>query len=119
MQEHRDLIQLKFVKETYNDSLISLLGIKADNLEGFLYPDTYQFTFSYANNREAEVIKTMAAEFRKRITPEMYETMKKKNLSLKQVVTMASIIEGETRFEPEKKTIAGVYYNRIKKEYEA
>lgn len=105
----------KFVKETYNDSLISLLGIQADNLEGFLYPDTYQFTFSYANNREAEVIKTMAAEFRKRITPEMYETMKKKNMSLKQVVTMASIIEGETRYEPEKKTIAGVYYNRLKK----
>ena len=57
----------------------------------------------------------MASTFRKRVTPEMREEMKTKNLNLNQLVTMASIIEGETRYEAEKKTISGVYYNRIKK----
>jgi len=115
LAKQHGLDSAKFVKETYNDSLISLLDIQADNLEGYLYPETYQFTFSYADNREAQIVKTMSAEFRKRITPEMYDIMKKKNLTLNQVITMASIVEGETRFEPEKKIIAGVYYNRIKK----
>jgi UPF0755 protein len=57
----------------------------------------------------------MAAEFRKKITPEMYDGMKRKKISLKEAVTMASIIEGETRNDSEKKTIAGVYYNRLRK----
>ena len=115
LAKQQDLDSAKFVKETFNDSLINLLGIQADNLEGYLYPGNYQFTFSYADNREREIVNTMAAEFRKKITTETFDSMKKKDLSLKQLITMASIVEGETRFEPEKKIIAGVYYNRIKK----
>ena len=105
----------KFVNSTYNDSLISLLDVKAENLEGFLFPDTYQFSLSPQGNNEQDIINIMAAEFRKKITPGMKEDMDKQNLSLLEVITMASIIEGETRFEPEKKIIAGVYYNRLKK----
>jgi UPF0755 protein len=105
----------KFVNDTYNDSLISLLDVESENLEGFLFPDTYQFSLSPQGNNEEEIIKIMAAEFRKKITPTMKEDMNKQNLSLLDVITMASIIEGETRFEPEKKIIAGVYYNRLKK----
>jgi len=41
--------------------------------------------------------------------------MEQRKLTLKDVVTIASIIEGETRFEPEKKIISQVYYNRLKK----
>jgi UPF0755 protein len=104
----------RFVDEAKNDSLIRLLGIEAKDLEGYLFPDTYQFRFT-SLNREKEIVSLMAATFRKRVTPEMQEQMKLKKLSLNDLVTMASIIEGETRYEPEKKTISGVYYNRIKK----
>jgi UPF0755 protein len=104
-----------FVQETYNDSLIGLLNIKAENLEGFLFPDTYDFSMHRGSNTEKEIVLTMAAEFRKKITPEMYDGMKRKKISLKEAVTMASIIEGETRNDSEKKTIAGVYYNRLRK----
>lgn len=110
-----DIDSAKFVRETFNDSLINLLDIEADNLEGFLFPDTYQFILSRRGNNEHEIICAMADQFRKKITPEMLDAMKQRKLTLKEVITVASIIEGETRFEPEKKVISQVYYNRLKK----
>lgn len=110
-----DLDSAKFVSEASNDSLINELGIEAENLEGFLFPDTYNLSLSVRGGMEKEIVRIMFNEFRKNITPAMYNDMKRKKLSLKEVITMASIIEGETRFEPEKKIISGVYYNRLKK----
>jgi UPF0755 protein len=110
-----DVDSARFVRETFNDSLINLLDINSDNLEGFLFPDTYQFNLSRRGNNEHEIICTMADQFRKKITPEMLDSINQRNLTLKEVITIASIIEGETRFEPEKKIISRVYYNRLKK----
>lgn len=115
LQRQLGLDSAKFVNETYNDSLIALIGIDAENLEGYLFPDTYQISLSPSADNEFEIIKTMAAQFQKVITPEMSDEIKNKKLTLKEIITFASIIEGETRYEPEKKIIAGVYYNRLKK----
>ncbi len=114
LQKQIGVDSARFVEEAKNDSLIKLLGVEAKDLEGYLFPDTYQFSFN-SLNREKEIVSVMASTFRKRITPEMREMMNIKGLTLNSLVTMASIVEGETRYEPEKKTIAGVYYNRIKK----
>lgn len=110
-----NLDSARFVNETFNDSLIAQLGINANSLEGFLFPDTYDFIFGPKDNPEREVVITMAAHFRRKFTDEMKQQMEKKELTLNDIVTLASIIEGETRYEPEKKIIAGVYYNRLKK----
>lgn len=104
----------RFVEESMNDSLIKLLGVEADNLEGYLFPDTYQLSLGGAN-REKEIVAVLASEFRKKITPEIKEEMKKRKLTLIQLISMASIIEGETRYDSEKRTISGVYYNRLKR----
>ncbi|MBZ0203380.1 MAG: endolytic transglycosylase MltG [Ignavibacteria bacterium] len=104
----------RFVAEAKNDSLVKLFGVPGSNLEGYLFPDTYQFSFN-STNREREIISVMASTFRKKLTSQMREDMKAKKLSLNDLITMASIIDGETRFEPEKKIIAAVYYNRLKK----
>ncbi len=104
----------RFVAEAKNDSLIKLLGIPGSDLEGYLFPDTYQFSFN-SINREREIVSVMASTFRKRLTSQIREDMNAKKLSLNDLITMASIIDGETRFEPEKKIIAAVYYNRLKK----
>jgi len=103
-----------FVEEAKNDSLVKLLGVESENLEGYLFPDTYNFSLS-GKNREREIILVLAGEFRRKITSEMKEEMEKKKLTLVGLISMASIIEGETRNDAEKKTIAGVYYNRLKK----
>ncbi len=119
LQRQIGIDSARFVEEAKNDSLIKLLGLGANdstkNLEGYLFPDTYRFPLSGNMNREREIVSVLAAEFRKKITPEIREKMKQKKLSLSQLITMASIIEGETRYEPEKKTISGAYYNRLKK----
>lgn len=115
LQRQLGLDSAGFVQAAYNDSLINLLGVEAENLEGYLFPDTYRISFSPYGNTEENIVSMMAANFRKKITPELKEEMDNENLDLKDVITMASIIEGETRYEPEKKTIAGVYYNRLKK----
>lgn len=104
----------RFVEAAKNDSLIKLLGISASNLEGYLFPDTYRISLGGAGS-EKELVKVLFSEFRKQITPEIQDEMKKKKLSINDLITMASIIEAETRYEPEKKIIAGVYYNRLKK----
>ncbi|MBL8016259.1 MAG: endolytic transglycosylase MltG [Ignavibacteria bacterium] len=114
LQRQIGIDSARFVEEAKNDSLVKLLGIDAKDLEGYLFPDTYQFRFT-GMNREKEIVSVMSAEFRKKITPEIREEMSKRNISLRELIAMASIIEGETKFEPEKKTISGVYYNRIKK----
>lgn len=116
LQRQIGIDSARFVEESKNDSLIKLLGldVEAENLEGYLFPDTYQFYFT-GLNRERDIITVMAAAFRKKFTPQMLEEMKQKKFTLNKLVTMASIIEGETRYEPEKKTISGVYYNRLKK----
>jgi UPF0755 protein len=119
LQRQIGIDSARFVQETKNDSLIKLLGFEEKDsvvsLEGFLFPDTYRFPLSGNMNREREIVSVLAAEFRKKITPEIREKMKERKLSLTRLITMASIIEGETRYEPEKKTIAGAYYNRLKK----
>jgi UPF0755 protein len=115
LQRQIGLDSAKFVQEAHNDSLIALLGIEAENLEGFLFPDTYQFSLSSSGGNEKEIIKIMASEFRKKLSDSLIQDMENENLSLIDVITMASIIEGETKYEPEKKVISGVYYNRLKK----
>jgi len=114
LQKQLGVDSAKFVKAAYNDSLINELGADADNLEGYLFPDTYRISFSPSGKTEDKIVEMMVSNFMKKITPELKEEMENENLDLKDAITMASIIEGETRYEPEKKTIAGVYYNRLR-----
>ena len=115
LQRQLGLDSAGFVEAAYNDSLINELGVDADNLEGYLFPDTYRISFSPSGKTEDKIVEMMVSNFMKKISPELKEEMADQDLDLKDVVTMASIIEGETRYEPEKKTIAGVYYNRLRR----
>jgi len=105
-----------FIEEAKNDSLIGLLDLKdsVKSLEGFLYPDTYDVPLEIS---ERALVRLLFNEFRKRVlnNSAVKDSIEKKNLDFYKVMIMASIVEGETRKEDEKSTIAGVYYNRIKK----
>jgi len=79
-------------------------------LEGYLFPDTYRF--EEKNVSVEEIIETMLNEMDKILTP-YKEEMVKKNLSVNQVITLASIIEKEGR-KKDFKTISSVFNNRIK-----
>lgn len=82
---------------------------KNASLEGYLFPDTYNFT---ADSPDALVAYALQ-DFGQRFTPAMRQQAKAENLTIYQVVTLASIVEREAQDPKERPIIAGVYINRL------
>jgi UPF0755 protein len=93
-------------------SLIKDIAPQAKNLEGYMYPNTYNFPRSVATQA---IIKTMVGEFKKVWKPEYADRALKLKLKPYQVITIASLIETESRLDEERPVIASVIYNRLKK----
>jgi len=91
--------------------LISDLDPKAANLEGYLFPETYHF----ARGVEAPVmVRTMIEQFRKNFGPEDLARAGQLNLTIREIVTLASLIEKETSKEEEKPLVSAVFHNRLR-----
>ncbi|HDR16456.1 MAG TPA: endolytic transglycosylase MltG [Desulfobacteraceae bacterium] len=86
-------------------------GIDAPGLEGFLFPDTYRFSKGLPIR---VIVDVMVKRFFEKVDP-LRERIEETGMSLKQVVTLASIIEKETGSPPERPMIASVFLNRIDK----
>jgi UPF0755 protein len=86
------------------------LGIEADGLEGYLYPETYRFPRG-ADSRE--VAAAMVEEFRSRLGADDHAAIARSGRSLHEVVTLASIVEKETAVGSERALIAAVFHNRL------
>ncbi len=80
------------------------------SLEGYLFPDTYFFNKNYS---EKDIINVMLKRFDEIYKDEYRKVQNEKNLTLNQVITLASIIEREARIDKERSIISGVFYNRI------
>jgi len=80
-------------------------------LEGFLFPDTYQVPISW---KEDKIINMLLSEFDKRWTDEFDKRAKELELSVNEIVTIASLIEREARVEKERPVISSVIHNRLK-----
>ncbi len=103
----------KAVLYLLNDaSLISDIDPNADNLEGYLYPTTYEFPLD-ATPQDA--IKRMVAQFRTTWKPEWTAKARERGLSNRQVVTIASLIENESKFESERRIVSSVIQNRLQR----
>ena len=85
-------------------SLISDLDPTAQSLEGYLFPDTYQFT---RTQTLPEILGAMVKRFRQEASSLGLTS------DVHRVVTMASIIEKETAVPEERPLVASVYYNRL------
>ncbi len=95
-----------------NVSLITDIDPDAKNLEGYMYPNTYSFPRSVSTQA---IIKTMVDEFRKVWNKGFAEQAAKMNLTPHKVITIASLVETESRLDEERPVVASVIYNRIKK----
>lgn len=90
------------------------LGIQADGVEGYLFPDTYQVT---KGMRVEEILGRMVQRFRQKIaTPDVLARAEARGLSLHELTTLASIIEKEAVLPEEQRVIAGVFWNRLKRD---
>lgn len=82
-------------------------------LEGYLFPDTYYIP---VDSNESDIAKLMFKNFNKVFTDKDILRAKELNLSVNEIVTIASLIEKEAANDEERSRIAGVIYNRLKKE---
>lgn len=94
--------------------LIADLDPDAPDLEGYLFPETYSFASA---TREKEVVETLVRTFRKRFDSDVRPLMETAtgNRTVRQVVTLASIVEKEAQVPTERPLIAAVYKNRLDK----
>ena len=96
-----------------NVNLIRDLDPKAENLEGYLFPDTYDFP---RDAKAADVIAYMVRRFHQQWKPEWTPKARALGYSPREIVTIASLIETEAKLSEERPTIASVIYNRLAKE---
>ncbi|HKE57883.1 MAG TPA: endolytic transglycosylase MltG [Pyrinomonadaceae bacterium] len=94
-----------------NVSLIRDLDPSATNLEGYLFPDTYEFS---PETTPADLIEIMVKRFRNVWQPDWNERARALNLTPRQIVTTASIIETEAKLAEDRPLVASVIYNRLR-----
>lgn len=85
--------------------------LKAKNMEGFLYPDTYFFS---KNAQPREIIDKLHKNFLNKIK-NLRDEIESSKFSIYEIITLASIVEKEARLESEKPRIASVFINRLEK----
>jgi UPF0755 protein len=101
-----------FLETARDPSPVRDLDSMATDLEGYLFPDTYDVPQSPDAPRA--LVRRMTARFRDVISPEL-ERIAEKGLTVRQVVTLASIVELETAAPDERPRIAAVFLNRLRK----
>ena len=101
-----------FYKAATDPTAVRRQNINASTFEGYLFPETYYFP---PQSTPAQIITRMVKQFRVVFTAEMRQRAQEMNLSVHQVVTLASIIEKETGAAEERAVISSVFHNRLKK----
>jgi UPF0755 protein len=93
-------------------SAIKDLDPTAHNLEGYLYPDTYNFP---PNTTPRQMLTTMVERFRQVWQGELADSARAQGKSVHEIVTIASLIETEAKLKDERPIMASVIYNRLRR----
>ena len=100
-----------FRKAAMNPTLVADLDPSAPDLEGYLFPETYSLP---RDTPASAIVEQMVAGFKNAFTPEMRNAVAASGLSVRQVVTLASLVEKETSAGDERPLVAAVYRNRLR-----
>ncbi len=101
-----------FIRIARDKDFTHFLGVNADSLEGYLFPDTYYLPKGTTMH---DVAKRMVQRYKEVFTDSYRKRASEMGLSETQVITLASIIEKEAKVSSERKLISAVYHNRLKK----
>jgi UPF0755 protein len=100
-----------FVAAAGDASLIADLDPGAPDLEGYLYPETYSLPRTGSASR---LVRMMVGHFKTVVNDDMRQRAMAQGLTIRQLVTLASLVEKETGKADERPLIAAVYRNRLK-----
>ena len=87
------------------------LDLPADSVEGYLFPDTYQFVKGMTAE---EILARMVARMRERVSADVLAAARARDLGFHQLLTLASIIEKEAVDPGEMPLISAVFWNRLR-----
>lgn len=100
----------EFMSLIKNKSIIDSLGINANSLEGYLLPRKY---FLFERSSPLEVLDTLYTNMENFFSDSVDQHISRAGRTKHQILTLASIVEGETKKVEEMPLIAGVYFNRL------
>ncbi len=92
-------------------TFLATLTVEGSSLEGYLFPDTYQFVRGMTTE---EILTRMVQRLRTKLGPDLAARAQARGLSVHQLLTLASIIEREAIERDEMRTISAVFWNRLK-----
>ena len=103
-----------FVAAMRDTSLERELGIKPTpaGVDGYMYPTTYVVPMRM---RARDLVKVMTHEFIARWQPEWDGRLGELNMTRNEIITLASIIEAEVRYRPDRPYVSAVYHNRLRR----
>lgn len=107
-----------FLEATTDPAFLRELGVEGDSAEGFLFPATYELPF---DSDPRDVVRRMKREFDRRWdilsrahSSSLNDVMTSADLGVREVVTLASMVEKEAAVDDERSTIASVFLNRLR-----
>ena len=95
--------------------ILDIIGLKDTSkkifaLEGYIYPDTYEF---YRNEEPGEVVIKILDNFKRKITDEYYSRAEKAGYTMDEILSIASVIQKEAGLPAENGKVSSVIYNRL------
>ena len=101
----------RFAALVVDSAFVRTLGVPSSTAEGYLYPDTYDI--EWQENPES-VIGRMVGAFFKAFDETLRTRARQMEMTVNEVVTLASIIEKEAMLDSERPLISAVFHNRLK-----
>jgi len=99
-----------FLAAARDGRLVSGIEPAARNLEGYLFPDTYALP---RGSSAADLVQRMVSRFESVMTDDLRQAAAARGLSVREAVTLASLVEKETAAPDERPLVAAVYHNRL------
>jgi len=100
-----------FLSLSRDPEFIATLDIESEDLEGYMFPNTYKF---YQGISPRAVIKKMTGLYHRVMDADNKARAAEMGMSIHEIMTLASIIEGEAQLPSERDTISGVFHNRLR-----
>jgi len=111
LQKYLYIDSTEFVSAANDNTLADSLGLNQKTFEGYLFASDYEI---YERSSQKEAISIFYNSFKKFYNDSLKQRTAEIDFTVHEIITLASIIKGETHLEEEMPRISGVYHNRLR-----